>query len=46
MCKMHKSNITNEIKSKKMTIEQVKKGKRNAKNDSIIKTSQETDRDV
>ena len=36
---MHKSNLTNEIKSKKMTMEQVKKGKSNVKHDSIIKTS-------
>lgn len=41
MCKMHKSNLTNEIKSKKMTMEQVKKGKSNVKRDSIIKASQE-----
>lgn len=46
MCKMHKSNLANKIKSKKMTMEQVKKGKSNVKHDSIIKTSQETDRDV
>lgn len=39
MCKMHKSNLINEIKSKKMTMEQVKKGKSNVKRDSIIKAS-------
>lgn len=39
MCKMHKSNLANKIKSKKMTMEQVKKGKSNVKHDSIIKTS-------
>lgn len=36
---MHKSNLTNEIKSKKMTMEQMKKGKSNVKRDSIIKAS-------
>jgi hypothetical protein len=36
---MHKNNIANVIKSKKMTMEQVKKGKKNVKHDSIIKTS-------
>ena len=39
MCKMHKSNLANKIKSKKMTMEQVKKGKSNVKRDSIIKAS-------
>ena len=39
MCKMHKSNLANKIKSKKMTMEQVKKGKSNVKHEAEIDTA-------